>query len=54
MNVSLITGQEAEGPVTGQLIGFRVGALPNDGGAVVDDESTDIDDGVVIFDNGEE
>jgi hypothetical protein len=54
VNASLITGQEAEGPVTGQLIGFRVGALPNDGGAVVDDESTDIDDGVVIFDNGEE
>jgi hypothetical protein len=54
VNASLVTGQEAQGPVTGQLIGFRVGALPDDGGAVVDDDSTDIDDGVVIFDNGEE
>jgi len=53
VNASLITGQSAEGPVSGQLIGFRVGALPDDG-VVVDDETTDIDDGVVIFDNGEE
>lgn len=53
VKASLITGQEREGPVSGQLTGFRVGALPDAGTPTQNNGDTDIDDGVVIFDGGE-
>ncbi len=47
VNASFLSGQVHEGPVSGQMTGWRVGSVPE--GSSGDGETTDIDDGTTIW-----
>lgn len=49
LDATLVSGRSHEGPVSGQMTGWRVGELPARGDDL-DSEGTDIDDGVPIYD----
>ena len=52
VSTTLLSGKTNEGPVTGRMTGWRVGALPQGDGGMSQDE-VDIDDGTTIYDAGE-
>lgn len=51
LGATLLSGQVKEGPVSGQLTGWRVGELPEE--IPEAGETTDIDDGVPIWESGD-